>query len=249
MCDYSKCVQIYFACTAGFANDGRYSNGNKYGKVIKACAIGKHEASVVKQKPIMISNTLVCLIFLLAMSSCKNNTPEISYQSARMACDDASKKFYSENSYGKLFRPDCMIGASIPDSLGRTLSGENIDDDYFKNKITLINFWFESCPGCVAEIPALNNLVEQLGQKEFNYLGVGRETDEDIHLFLGKHPWKFEQLSNGKYWIENVFKPMWGYPMTMVVNEDGKIVSIWHGIHERNYDQFVGQLDSLRREM
>jgi peroxiredoxin len=198
-------------------------------------------------------HTFLCWLMPLALvfNACKKPEPKISYQSAREACEEASRKFYQEKTSGYIsfFPWQCMIGASIPDSLGNTLSGENIDDDYFKNKITLINFWFESCPGCVAEIPELNSIMDHFGKKEFNYLGVGRETDEDIHLFLEKHPWKFDQLANGKFWIENLFKPMWGYPMTMVVDEEGVIVSMWHGIHERNYEEFVGQLDSLRKEM
>ena len=39
-----------------------------------------------------------------------------------------------------------------------TLSGDTVTEKELRGKVTLINFWFESCAPCMAEMPALNDL-------------------------------------------------------------------------------------------
>jgi cytochrome c biogenesis protein CcmG/thiol:disulfide interchange protein DsbE len=190
---------------------------------------------------------ILMLVLTVSLTSCRHDHP-VAYQSAIATCDSLARIHWATQPR-YIFPMDCIIGAAMPDSLGLTLSGKRVDQDYFKQKITLLNFWFESCPPCVEEIPELNKLIANFGEEKFNYLGIGRETDADVLLFLEKHSWRFEQLSNGKYWIESVFKPMWGYPRTMVVDHRGRIVSVWGGINEANYNAFVEQLDSLQRAM
>ena len=123
--------------------------------------------------PSRIRLYLVLLISLPWYVACKQPSP-ISYQAAHQACLEAQQKLWDQNG-GKFVRfPwDCLMGSAMPDSIGYTVTGKLIDPTFYKNKITLVNFWFETCPPCVEEIPYLNQLVDQFGHDQFNYLGVG----------------------------------------------------------------------------
>lgn len=175
----------------------------------------------------------------------------MTYHQAMQACLDEhdSLRRANPNQVFIFYSSDKLVGAYAPDTIGQMISGELVDRNFFRNKITLFNFWFESCPGCVAEIPELNQLVEHFGKKDFNFVAIGRETDADVQSFMEKHAWQFDPLSNGHVAIEEVFRPIWGYPTTMVVNQEGRIAAMWRGIYAGNYDQLVEQLDSLQNRL
>ena len=133
---------------------------------------------------------------------------------------------------------DCLVGSKIPSIKSRSLTGKEIDSKYFSGKSGVINFWFEGCPPCVAEIPILNRIVDSLGQEEYFYLAIGRDDKIDILSFLQTHPWKFDQVENGKELIESVFKLPWGYPISLIVDKNGVITHVEGGINENDYSQF-----------
>jgi thiol-disulfide isomerase/thioredoxin len=188
------------------------------------------------------------LFLLVLLVACKQEA--ITYEQARMQHDEAQEKLTLANPGKIVFAGlDSYIGARMPDSIGKLITGELVDQHFVENKITLFNFWFEGCPPCLGEIPELNEIVNKFGTEKFNYVAVGRETDANAVEVLAKHNWHFVPISNGDILIEKVFKPRWGYPTTMVVNQHGKIVSFWHAIADANFDVFVHHLDSLQQRL
>ena len=122
-----------------------------------------------------------------------------------------------------------MIGAGMPQFIGSTFEGRQVSPDYFRGKITVLNFWQISCPPCIAEIPGFNAVIDNYGHERFNYLAVGPDDEDDINRFLKSHPWRFSQLTNGSKMIFDVFKMGWGFPTTFVINEQGVIVAAFSG--------------------
>ena len=129
---------------------------------------------------------------------------------------------------------NCIVGSSIPEIKAQTLSGNKIDASYFSGRAGIINFWFESCPPCVAEIPYLNKMVESYGREKFFYLAIGRDSKEDIISFLDEHPWSFDQIENGKVLTDSTFRLTWGYPTSFIINKDGIITHSFGGLNEKN---------------
>jgi len=125
--------------------------------------------------------------------------------------------------------PDCLIGATVPEFSTTTMEGKEISNEYFKGKITVLNFWMISCPPCIAEIPGLNNVVDKFGSDKVNYLAIGTDDEKDIKAFLVKHPWKFTQLAPGMKTVRELFKVHWGFPTTFIINEDAVIVAAFSG--------------------
>ena len=53
------------------------------------------------------------------------------------------------------------IGKNFANFNLEDISGNFFSDSGFKEKITLVNFWFESCLPCVAEFIPLNQIFEK----------------------------------------------------------------------------------------
>lgn len=119
---------------------------------------------------------------------------------------------------------DCIIGATLPDFGGTTVDGKIIDENYFKGKVTVLNFWFVGCQGCEKEMPGLNQVAEKYKSKPVNFLAIGRNNAKEIRDFLMRRSFNFTQLPNGTPIVDNVFKLKWGYPFTIVADQNRKII-------------------------
>ncbi len=125
--------------------------------------------------------------------------------------------------------PECMIGSGMPEFSATTFDGQEISAEYFTGKITVINFWTISCPPCIAEMPGFDLVVDKFGHDKVNYLAIGADDRDEIVYFLKNHPWKFTQLASGWKVTFEIFHMRWGYPTTLVINEDGIIVAAFSG--------------------
>jgi thiol-disulfide isomerase/thioredoxin len=154
-----------------------------------------------------------------------------SYEDGLKNCDSIKAELSKNVPEGGWVRlsADCLIGAQLPDFTATTMDGKTIDKNYFKGKVTLINFWMKTCAPCISEIPGLSRLKDHFGTEKVNFLAIGRTNEEETEAFLQLHPWNFDQVLNGKPLIEDVFKFGWGYPVTMLVNKKGQIVLSFNG--------------------
>lgn len=189
----------------------------------------------------------IFLLFIPAIISCQNSR-EISYQDGLDNC----KKIVAENQKLNPDKfiytgPDCLIGSRIPEFSELTFDGKKISPEYFKGKITILNFWSISCSPCIAEIPGFNNVVDKFGHDKLNYLAIGPDDEKDIMDFLIKHPWNFSQLTNGMMVIFDVFKHRWGYPTTFIINENAVIIAAFSGgkTDERAVKELDDKLSAL----
>ena len=197
----------------------------------------------------MMMTKIIFILTILIAYSCGQNEV-ITYEQALQNHKTAQEKKQLANPGQFVYVGyDSFIGARMPDSIGKLISGESVDQQFIANKITLFNFWFEGCPPCLGEIPELNEIVRKFGKEKFNFVAVGRETDQNAIAVIANHNWQFNPLANGDVIIEKKFRHRWGYPTTMVVNQHGIIVSMWSAIYEDNVDAFVHHLDSLRNQL
>src|SRR4030095_545224 len=169
-----------------------------------------------------MKKTLHILLFFIPALISSQSSLSISYQEGLDNC----QSIFEENqklSPAKYTGPDCLIGARVPEFSAITIDGKEISTDYFKGKITILNFWMISCPPCIAEIPEFNNVVDKFGHDKLNYLAISPDDEKDIMAFLIKHPWDFSQLSSAEVAID-IFKARWGFPTTFVINENATII-------------------------
>ena len=169
---------------------------------------------------------LLCLFLISGLSA-----QGYSYEEGLKNCDKVKAELSKGQPEGTWIRltADCLEGAQLPDFTATTMDGKTIDKKYFEGKVTLINFWMKTCGPCISEIPGMNKLKDEFGTEMVNFLAIGRCNHEDGVAFLQKYPFHFDQVDNGQPLIEDVFKFGWGYPVTMLVNKKGQIVSSFNG--------------------
>lgn len=173
-----------------------------------------------------ITTAIIPCLFLLTCKAPKAFT----YEQGHQNCDKEIEAKKKENPGSFFFvGPSCILGSSIPPFQATTLSGKQIDANYFKGKVTVINFWFIACHPCVAEIPGFNKIVQIVGKNKVNYLAIGRDSEIDIRNFLTKHPWEFDHIGNANNLIYDVFRIRWGFPTTFLVNKKSEIVLAFSG--------------------
>jgi peroxiredoxin len=163
---------------------------------------------------------LFLLMVCIWTVSC-NKDRAIAYQDAITKCGVGTTNGFPA--------PSCIVGAAIPQFQSRSITGKLIDDQYFKGKTTVVNFWFTGCEPCIAEIPGLNKLVATYGKEKINYLAISRDGPKWVKPFLKDHPWDFDHVANGRKLIEDVFASKWGYPLTLVVDQHGVILEAFSG--------------------
>ncbi|MCS4534552.1 TlpA disulfide reductase family protein [Neisseria montereyensis] len=61
---------------------------------------------------------------------------------------------------------------SLPD-----LNGQVVNNDNLQGKVTLINFWYPSCPGCVSEMPKIIKTAHDYEGKDFQVIAISLPYD------------------------------------------------------------------------
>lgn len=60
--------------------------------------------------------------------------------------------------------------------------GQKIDLAALRGRPVLVTFWATSCPGCIAEMPHLIKLYQELAPKGFQMIGVAMAYDQPDHV-------------------------------------------------------------------
>lgn len=185
----------------------------------------------------MKANFLLIFILIISCLSCNEHQPQTTQQPSAPEIVSPPTKTYREGiakcdsilEAGFISMPTCVIGTQLPAFEAKTIGGQLINEQYFKDKLTIINFWFVGCTPCVAEIPGLDKLAATYGKEKINYLAIARDSEKWVKPFLAKHPWRFDHLIDSKKLIEETFMAQWGYPLTMVVDPNGIIIEAFTG--------------------
>ncbi|MGV8934487.1 MAG: TlpA family protein disulfide reductase [Gallionellaceae bacterium] len=94
----------------------------------------------------------------------------------------------------------------------------------YHGKVTVVNFWATWCPPCVAEIPSLNRLREQMQGLDFELVSVNyADTSKVVDEFMQRVDVKFPVLLD----LQGKVAQQWnviGFPSTFVIGKDGKIL-------------------------
>lgn len=104
-----------------------------------------------------------------------------------------------------------------------TTDGKQITDQSLLNKITFINFWFEACAPCIAEMEGLNKLYADHKEKtQFQFLSFTYETKEKIAAIRKKYNIQYPIISIRKdsCYLLNFNS---GFPTSIISDIHGKV--------------------------
>ena len=140
---------------------------------------------------------------------------------------------------------------------GKDFNGNPVDESLFsKNAVTVVNFWFNGCKPCVAELSKLNELNEAIRSMGGEVVGINTETFngnktaiKEASAILESQGAKYRNLSidsssnAGKYASD-----IMAFPTTILVDRNSNIVGdpMLGGIDNKdNYDILMKQIKSV----
>ena len=115
-------------------------------------------------------------------------------------------------------------GDKAPQFKVQSLSGEWLDSEYLKGKVTLINFWATWCPPCRAEFPLLQKeIYDTIKEKDFYILAISRGEETDtVKKFIDKNKYTFPIFVDKEAKVYNLFASKY-IPRNFVIGKDGII--------------------------
>lgn len=139
-----------------------------------------------------------------------------------------SKSVYLQPKQVSSLRPDIKLntyaGNPHPPAIDLLdANGKRFKRSEYRGKVTVVNFWASWCPPCVAEIPSLNRLREQMREHPFELISINyAESPQKIREFMQQVSVQFPVLLDPDGKVSQHWKVI-GFPSTFVIGKDGKI--------------------------
>lgn len=122
------------------------------------------------------------------------------------------------------------------------MDSKDVNFSRSKGKVVLVNFWATWCPPCVAEMPSLQKLYDEYGDK-MDFYFVTSEKRETVQQFLSKNNYTFPvyfQVFDAPALLKAS-----ALPTTYLISKDGKIIIEEEGAADWNSEKTHQILDSL----
>ena len=124
------------------------------------------------------------------------------------------------------------------------LQGQNVDQTTLQGKVTLINFWFPSCPGCVTEMPKLIRMHQDYQGKNFQIIAVSIPVPSDplpvVQTYAQTHRLPFTVLHDAQGHTQQAS------PTSFLVDKNGHIAKTYVG--EPDFAEVYHLADQLLAE-
>jgi peroxiredoxin len=91
----------------------------------------------------------------------------------------------------------------------------------YRGKVVLLNFWSTSCVPCIAELPSLQALHQQMPQVVVLAVSVDEDTDA-YHQFLAEHPVNLLTVDDTARRVNAMYGTSL-VPETYVIDREGRI--------------------------
>ncbi|XXQ68230.1 peroxiredoxin family protein [Neisseriaceae bacterium B1] len=127
----------------------------------------------------------------------------------------------------------------LQDLQGKTVSNANL-----QNRVTLINFWFPSCPGCVSEMPKLVQMSQDYQGKDFQILGVAVPVDPlpSVQNYVAQRQLPFTIMFDADKKVTQSFVKTELFPTSVLINKRGEVLKTFVG--EPDFKQLYAEVDA-----
>ena len=129
------------------------------------------------------------------------------------------------------------------------LQGQTVDQTALQGKVTLINFWFPSCPGCVTEMPKLIRMHQDYQGKNFQIIAVSIPVPSDplpvVQTYAQTHRLPFTVLHDAQGRTQQAYQVI-ATPTSFLVDKNGRIAKTYVG--EPDFAEVYRLTDQLLAE-
>lgn len=127
----------------------------------------------------------------------------------------------------------------------QTLDGESVTLASLRGKVVFINIWATWCPPCIAEMPGIERLYQQLDPEKFAFvmLSVDQGGRRQVAPFIERKGYTFPvYLPAGPPPAELEGNSI---PMTVILDKTGQVVARQEGMAEYDTPEVVAFLEGL----
>lgn len=166
-----------------------------------------------------------------------------------LSCSQSESKQYKQNALpnepvksGTLFNNQTIEESSFINEMKiETYKDGLLTLNNSRNRPLLINFWFPSCPACVAEIPDLQRAFNVYGNK-MDFLGVQQlaiDSPVEGQKFLSQFNITYPNTPDLGNRLQSEFGIL-AYPTTIFIDKDYRVKKIWTGyIDDENLNNYI----------
>jgi peroxiredoxin len=116
------------------------------------------------------------------------------------------------------------VGDAVPQFTIQTIDGQTLTPQSLKGKVVLINFFATWCGPCNEEMPHLQKVSQEITDKRFVMVSVGREHQPDeVKKFAQDKKLSFSFAADPKRDVYKLFATQF-IPRNYVIDSNGKIV-------------------------
>ena len=143
-------------------------------------------------------------------------------------------------------------GKPAPEVTLKDLDGKDLSLGQYKGKVVLVNFWATWCEPCQVEIPWLIEMQQKYAAKGFTVLGIAMDEDgaRVVSPWVNKERFDVNGSKSqmnypiviGNDSAADKFGGLLGYPTSILVTRDGKIVKRITGII--SYEEIAKSIES-----
>jgi peroxiredoxin len=124
------------------------------------------------------------------------------------------------------------IGTEAPALSVSDINGKSYNEEFFKGKVVVINFWFIACKPCVMEMPELNKVVEKFKKREdVVFIAPTFDPKEKVVKFLGSHEFKYNIVTDSKELVGRF--GAFAFPTHVIIDKEGRFHSVFLGANPK----------------
>lgn len=124
----------------------------------------------------------------------------------------------------------------------RTLDGIDVNNAVGKGRVTFISYWATWCPPCIAELPSIEKLYADYGNK-MTFLIITNEDPVKVQRFVNKKELNIPAVI-ARMEVPNALYER-SIPTNYIIDKTGKIVLKKQGAANWNSENIRNLLDSL----
>lgn len=138
---------------------------------------------------------------------------------------------------------------SAPDFALPNLQGRTVNHITLQGKVTLINFWFPSCPACATEMPKLIRMHQDYQGKNFQIIAISIPVPRDplpvVQTYAQTHRLPFTVLHDAQGHTQQAYQVI-AAPTSFLVDKNGRIAKTYVG--EPDFAEVYRLADQLLAE-
>lgn len=126
-----------------------------------------------------------------------------------------------------------------------SIEGSRLNTTVGKGKVTFINYWATWCPPCIAELPSIERLYADYGNK-ITFLLITNENPSTVKKFIERKNYNIPAVIPTMNTPEKLYER--SIPTTYIIDKKGKIVMKEQGAVDWNSAEVRQLLSQLLQE-